>query len=87
MMTEIKVLERNVYILDTKILKLLEHYNDKFFENVIAMSEIAEKDKGMEFDKAVLNDYWICIRSRDTFDKLNEMDYKKDEKYIQNLMK
>ena len=51
------------------------------------MSEIAEKDKGMEFDKAVLNDYWICIRSRDTFDKLNEMDYKKDEKYIQNLMK
>ena len=87
MMTEIKVLERNVYILDTKILKLLEHYNDKFFENVIAMSEIAEKDKGMEFDKAVLNDYWICIRSRDTFDKLNEMDYKKYEKYIQNFMK
>ena len=87
MMTEIKVLERNVYILDTKILKLLEHYNEKFFEKRISMLEIAEKNKEADFDKSILNDYWICFRSRDTFDKLNEIAYKKDEKYIQNLMK
>lgn len=87
MMTEIKVLERNVYILDTKILKLLENYNEKFFENRISMLEIAEKNKEADFDKSILNDYWICFRSRDTFDKLNEIAYKKDEKYIQNLMK
>lgn len=87
MMTEIKVLERNVYILDTKILKLLENYNEKFFEKRISMLEIAEKNKEADFDKSILNDYWICFRSRDTFDKLNEIAYKKDEKYIQNLMK
>lgn len=85
MMTEITVLKRNIYILDTETLELLNHYNDRFFSKKILLSDIADTNNTFSFDQSILGDYWICIRDRDTFEKINEADYKKDEIYMQQL--
>lgn len=85
MMTEITVLKRNIYILDTETLELLNHYNDRFFSKKILLSDIVDTNHTFSFDQSVLGDYWICIRDRETFEKINEADYQKDETYMQQL--
>ena len=49
------------------------------------LSDIADGNNTFSFDQSILGNYWICIRNRETFEKINEADYKKDEIYMQQL--
>lgn len=85
--TEIQVLKRSIYFLDTQILNLVRHYDEDFFCETISMKDVvSDKDNGV-FDEEVLKDYWICVRSRDTFEKPDESGYSEDMELVEALWK
>lgn len=83
LMTEIRVLNKSVYLLDRELVELLKGYSEDFFEEVCPMVDIVQNSEKFSFDEEVLKDYYICIRNKETLPKKEWKNYEKDIRLVE----